>query len=278
MANTKEVFLVTGASTGIGLEMTRILAARGCDLVLVSRNAEKLEALARALRSQHGVTVHVCPVDLSVPGSADRVAHFTREQGIVVDGLVNNAGVGLYGDHLTLDPDALCNMLQLNITSLAQLCQLYGREFKQRRRGRILNVASTAAYQPSPYFAAYGASKTFVLHFSEALAKELEDHGVTVSCLSPGPTDTGFFSDVDKHAAHVQHFDKSERADARTVARIGIETMMAGRLSRIVGTKNNLRAWSTRLAPRSVVARFAKRLLKPSSMAQLGAVTSPADR
>jgi len=269
MADTAEVYVVTGASTGIGLEIARILAARGIHLVLVSRSADKLEVLAKELHRRHGITAHVCPVDLSVPGSAKDVARFTRERGIVVDGLVNNAGVGLYGEHTDLDPEALASMLHLNVLSLCELCQRYGLDFKRRKRGRILNVASTAAYQPAPYFAAYGASKTFVLNFSEALAMELEGDGVTVSCLSPGPTDTPFFRDVDKQSSRTPHFDRSARDDARTVARIGVDLMMSGGLSGVVGATNRLRIWSMRFAPRKLVARVAKRLLAPTHLSRL---------
>jgi short-subunit dehydrogenase len=142
---------------------------------------------------------------------------------------------------------------------------LYGAEMKARGSGRILNVASTAAYQPTPFFAAYGASKAFVLNFSEALAMELADHGVTVSCLSPGPTDTGFFAEIEARGVSSAHFDRAARHDARTVAQIGLDMLDAGALSRIVGAKNKLRAFSARLAPRAVVARFAKNLMRASA-------------
>lgn len=134
---------------------------------------------------------------------------------------------------------------------------------KQRRKGRILNIASTAAYQPAPFLAAYAASKAFVLSFSEALAKELEDDGVTISCLSPGPTDTGFFHDFDKRGIRNGFFDKDARVDARRVAEIGIRTMLQGKLSRIVGAGNYFQAASVRFAPRPMVANISKNLMKP---------------
>jgi short-subunit dehydrogenase len=136
---------------------------------------------------------------------------------------------------------------------------------KARGRGRILNIASTAAYQPTPFFAAYGASKTFVLHFSEALAKELEDFGVVVSCLSPGPTDTGFFGDMDRQGLSNDHFEKKSRHGAAYVAQVGIETLFNGDLSRIVGAKNYWRALSSRLVPRTVTASIAKGVMRSSS-------------
>jgi len=261
--STHKFALVTGASNGIGLEMARLLAALEYDLVLVSRNTGKLSQVADTLRKNHQVNVQVCAADLSEPGSAVRVFEFVAGQGLEVDVLINNAGVGLYGEHLELDLSDLDRMIQLNITSLIDLCLLFGQRMKSRGQGRILNISSTAAYQPAPYFAAYGASKSFVLNFSEAFAKELEDYGVTVSCLSPGPTDTSFFARVDALGIQNGHFDKGDRVDARTVAAIGIKMMMAGRISKIVGVKNYLRAWSGRLASRAMVARVSKNLLMP---------------
>ena len=263
MSARKDVALLTGASSGIGLEMAELLAGRGVDLVLVARSADKLEGLGEKLSRETGATVHVLSVDLSEPEGARRVFDFTRTQGIEIDILVNNAGVGVFGEHTSLDRDKLDRMLQLNINAVCDLCHLFGAGMRRRKKGRILNVASTAAYQPVPYFAAYGASKAFVLNFSEALAKEMEDHGVTVSCLSPGPTDTGFFSEIDQQGVRNSQFDKAGRVGARSVAEIGIEMMFKGQLSRVVGTTNNLVAFSSRLAPRTLVASISKRMLRP---------------
>lgn len=258
-----DVALITGASSGIGREMAHLLAARKHDLVLVSRRAGKLQELGGELAARHGVTVHLFPIDLAERGSARNVHAFTREKGLDVVVLINNAGVGLFGEHAALDPGELESMLQLNVVSLCESCRLFGEEMKRRKRGRILNIASTAAYQPTPYFAAYGASKSFVLHFSEALAKELEEHGVTVSCLSPGPTDTGFFGAIDERGIRIPHLGKKRRHDAKAVAAIGIDMMFKGRLSMIVGAGNYLRVLSVRLAPRAMVASLSMRLLKP---------------
>ena len=263
MSTRHDVALITGASSGIGREMARMLAARAYDLVLVSRRADKLEELAAELADRHQAAVHCFPVNLADRGSTLRVFRFTREKGLDVDVLINNAGVGVFGEHTDLDPDELESMLQLNVVALCESCRLFGEQMKRRKRGRILNVASTAAYQPTPYFAAYGASKSFVLHFSEALAKELEEHGVTVSCLSPGPTDTGFFGAIDERGRTNPHFDKKGRHDAREVAAIGIEMLFEGRLSKIVGAGNYLRALSCRFAPRAMVANVSKRMMKP---------------
>jgi len=259
----RDVALITGASSGIGREMARMLAAREHDLVLVGRSTDRLEELAEELTERHRVAVHCLSIDLAERGSALRVLGFTRGKGLEVAVLINNAGVGLYGEHTDLDPDELERMLQLNVVSLCGFCRRFGEEMKRRKRGRILNIASTAAYQPTPYFAAYGASKSFVLHFSEALAKELEEYGVTVSCLSPGPTDTGFFRAIDERGTTNACFGKKDRCSAKKVAAIGIEMRFEGRLSRIVGAGNYLRALSGRFASRAMVANVSKRMMKP---------------
>ena len=158
-------------------------------------------------------------------------------------------------------------MLQLNVIAVAELCQSYGVMMKKRNAGRILNIASTAAFQPTPYFAAYGASKAFVLCFSEALAKEMEDYGVSVSCLSPGPTDTAFFDSVDPQRIDDGHFfRKSARADPRTVAQEGVELMLRGGLSHVVGAANRFMIFGNRFAPSPLVAAISKRLLRPTAV------------
>ncbi len=251
--------LITGATSGIGLEMARQLAARGVNLVLVSRRASELDKLAQALQQEHSIAVTTLATDLAVAGAAAGLFEEVTRRQITVDWLVNNAGVGIYGEHADLDPQSVASMLLLNIVAVCDLSHRFGAQMRTRGSGRILNIASTAAYQPAPYFAAYGASKAFVLNFSEALAKELEDYGVTVSCLSPGPTDTAFFNGVDSQGVSVDHF--TQRDSAAAVAGMGIELMLRGGLSQIVGTKNFLRAFSARIAPRSVVAGYSKRFL-----------------
>jgi uncharacterized protein len=257
--------IVTGASSGIGFEMAKSLAGLAHDLVLVSRAEDKLEQAARQIRELFpAVTVHTLAVDLAAPDAGQRVFELTEKLGVEVDVLINNAGVGVYGEHVDLERAALDRMLQLNITSLCELCLLYGQQMKARGGGRILNIASTAAYQPTPFFAAYGASKAFVLNFSEGLAKELEDFGVTVSCVSPGPTDTAFFADLDGRGLSNDHFEKGARDRASDVARIGLEALFSGRLSQVVGKKNFWLTNMNRFAPRSMVARIAKGLMRTS--------------
>ena len=261
---SRSTTLLTGATSGIGLEMARLLAARGHRLVLASRGAHRLHEVAAALRHDHGVEVHTTPIDLSEAGAAQRLYDLTRRAGLQVDMLVNNAGFGMLEEHVAIDAERLQRMLQLNVVTLAELCHRFGADMKRRRSGRILNVASSAAYQPTPYFGAYGASKAFVLNFSEALAKELEDFGVSVSCLSPGPTDTAFFDAVEPgRLGGGHHLGKSGRADPRAVAQAGVDLMLSGGLSRVVGAGNRAMVFSNRFAPRTMVASISKRLLRP---------------
>jgi len=265
MNQQTQTVLITGASSGIGREFARLLAAEKHSLVLVARSAARLGELEEELRSEHGVEVHTLSKDLSQAGAAHGVLDFTRRAGLSIDILINNAGVGLYGDHVDQSLQRVDEMLRLNIDALSDLCLLYGGEMRRRGAGRILNVASAAAYQPTPFFAAYGASKAFVLNFSEALAMELADHGVTVSCFSPGPTDTGFFDAYDRQGQRTAHFEKSERDDVRRVAEIGLATLSSGELSRIVGAKNTLRAFALRFASRTMVAKISKGIMRASS-------------
>lgn len=262
--NPDTTTLITGGSGGIGLEMARLLAARGHRLLLASRDAGRLQAAEDELRCIHGTEVHVHAIDLSEPGAVQRLFEHTQRLGLRIDALVNNAGFGVVDEHVALDATQLQRMLQLDVVAVAELCHRYGGEMKQRRAGRILNVASTAAFQPTPYFAAYGAAKAFVLNFSEALAKEMEDYGVSVSCLAPGPTDTAFFDGVDpRRIAGGHFFSKAGRANPREVAEAGVALLLDGGLTHVVGLTNRLMILGNRFTPRSVVAAVSKRLLKP---------------
>jgi len=264
MSFKKQLALITGASSGIGLEMSCLLAERQHNLLLVSRSGDKLEKLAAELIDKYGVEVHYFVVDLAEPGSSQQVLNFVQDSDMLIDILINNAGVGVFGHHTDLNINTLGEMMQLNIISVCELCLLFGKIMKQHRKGRILNVASTAAYQPTPYFASYGASKSYILNFSEALAKELEDFGVTVSCLCPGPTDTGFFKSIDEHKKSNNHFAKINRQNPEEVAATGIDMLFKGHLSKIVGTRNYLTAFSSRFAPRTMVASVAKKVMQPN--------------
>lgn len=184
--------LVTGASSGIGREFAHALAERGANLVLVARRVEPMAVLAHEVQARHGVDVKVLSADLSVVGAAASLEAQLSGQGVAVDVLVNNAGMGVIGDFLEQAPASLSTMLNLNVIGLTELTQVFAAPMKARGGGYILLVASVAAFQPCPLFAAYAASKAYVLSFGEALHTELAPYGVVVSVLSPGVTDTEF--------------------------------------------------------------------------------------
>lgn len=193
--------LITGASAGIGAEFARRFAEQHHDLVLVARREQALTALADELRSQHGINVTVLAQDLSLPDSAAELHSRTAELGIDVDVLVNNAGFGTHGDLADADADRLAAEIQLNCGTLVGLTARYLPAMRARRRGTVINIASTAAFQPLPHMAVYGATKAFVLSFSEALWAEEKSHGIRVLAVCPGATATEFFDVAGESAA-----------------------------------------------------------------------------
>jgi short-subunit dehydrogenase len=223
MSNTA---LVTGASAGIGIELARLHAERGGDLVLVARRRDRLDALARELRSAHAVRVEVITADLSRSGAARRLAAKLSEKGLAIDALINNAGLGAHGPFHESDLARQQQMLQVNIVALTELTHLLLPGMVERGHGRVLNVGSTAGFLPGPLQAVYYASKAFVNSFSQALANELSGTGVTVTALCPGPVATEF-QDV-AGMQGVKGFDFA--ADARSVAECGYRAMEKGRL------------------------------------------------
>jgi short-subunit dehydrogenase len=247
----KETILVTGASSGIGLELARIAAADGHSLILVARNEERLRQLAQELQRAHGTQVTTIPLDLSTPGAAERLAAAIAERGLQVDGLINNAGYGLYGPFLEHDPADQLGIIQLNVAALTDLIQRFLPGMVSRGYGRILNVASVAAFVPGPYLAVYHATKAYVLSLSEALAVELRGTGVTVTALCPGPVITGF-QERSQMGLTAGHRLMLVRADA--VARQGYQAMRRGKRIAIPGLLNRLLVFGTRLAPRWGVA------------------------
>jgi uncharacterized protein len=253
----RKTALITGASFGIGLELARIFAREGYNLVLVARTADKLRQLASELEKAHGTRSLILAVDLSEPGAAAYVLDQTTRAGIDVDVLVNNAGFGQYGPFAENDLEECLRQIQLNITTLTHLTRLCLPMMIERESGRILNVASTAAFQPGPLMAVYYASKAYVLHFSEALANELQATGVTVTCLCPGPTATEFQKRANIAGTRLARLGSM---DAATVAEDGYRALMAGKVVAISGFKNWLVAQSIRVAPRRMVAAVARKL------------------
>ena len=248
--------LVTGASDGIGRELARIAAAHRDDVVLVARREGKLRDLAKELEQQHGVRAHVVPADLGQPGAGTEVAARVAALGIDVDHLINNAGFGIFGKFVETPLDIELQILQVNIVALTELTKRLLPGMIARGKGRILNVASTAAFLPGPLMAVYYASKAYVLSFSEAIANELAGSGVTVTVLCPGPTASGF-----QAAAHLEESKLvagKTLATSREVAQDGYDAMLAGKTVIVSGFSNKLVTLMPRLLPRGVVATIVR--------------------
>ncbi len=229
--------IITGASSGIGLEFARIMAANGHNLVLVARSHDTLTLLKQNLEASHAVKVEVQTIDLSKPGSAKKLYQTCKEKNWNIDCLVNNAGYGDYGPLDIEKVDGYQNMLQLNILCLTELTTYFVNEMKVLGKGRILNVGSIASFLPIPNFAVYAASKAYVRHFTEALNYELRGTGVSATLLSPGVTETGFVN-----RAQMQNAANANKGlmDAKTVALAGYKAMMKRQLSVTPGWKNKL--------------------------------------
>lgn len=259
---TKQTALITGASGGIGLELARIFAREGYNLVLVARSADKLTALAEVLATKFGITAIAHPADLTDPRAPDALFTAMQAQNIAVDVLVNNAGFATFGFFTETDLQRELAEIQLNITALTHLSKLFGREMATRRNGKIMNVASIAAFQPGPLMAVYYASKAYVLSFSEALANEMADFGVTVSVLCPGATVTDFFDRAEMGKSELMK--NMRMMDAATVAELGYRGLMRGQTVVITGWMNKILAFSNRFAPRSLTAKIARKLQQPT--------------
>ena len=257
MAATRPVALVTGASAGIGRELAGILAREGHDLVLVARREPELTALAAELKEKYGADSRVISADLSKARAAQTVV---KELGpsVEVDVLVNNAGFGGHGAFYERDRDADLRQIAVNITALTDLTRLLLPGMVQRRRGRVLNVASTAAFQPGPFMAVYYATKAYVLSFSEALSEEVKGTGVTVTCLCPGVTTTEF-----QKSAGVEDISLTKGPLAmspKDVAEAAYKGLASGRRLVIPGVANKIGVQSIRLSPRAAVLKVVRRL------------------
>lgn len=256
--SARKTALVTGASSGIGRELARLFARDGYDLVLVARNATRLEALAAEVRESHGTHALVLPTDLALPSAADEVYAHIESRGIRVDALVNNAGFNVYGPFAETDAAAELDMLQVNVIALTRLTKLVLPGMVRRGSGRILNLGSTGSFAPGPFDAVYCASKAYVLSFSEALAAELEGTGVTVTALCPGPTRTAFAT---RAGMTETPLFSGRVAEPSGVAETGYRALMRGRRVIVPGIGNALLAFSVRLSPRTLVASVGRRML-----------------
>jgi uncharacterized protein len=253
-AVNSEMVLITGASSGIGLELARCFAADGCRLVLLARNAEALETLARELRQAHQIEALVLTADLSLPETPAQVFKELQGRGVRVDVLVNNAGFGANGAFAGLPLQRQLEMIQVNITALTNLTGLFLPGMIERRRGGVFNVGSLAGFLPGPGMAVYYATKAFVLTFTEALAEELIGTGVTATALCPGPTATNF--------GNISHGQKMRRLDtpkmpAAAVARYGHRAFRKDRWLAIPGWQYHFLVFLIRILPRWCVRKLA---------------------
>lgn len=250
------IVLITGASSGLGAEFARLCAADGKNLVLIARSADALGVLAEDLRKAHGVAVEVLAGDLATPDAVEHFMAALAVRNLEIDELINNAGVGKLSPFAGTDERALRGMIDLNVSALTMLTRALLPQMIARKRGRILNVASTAAFQPGPLMAVYYATKAYVLHWSLAVGNELAGSGITVTCLCPGPTHTGF----QKTAGMLESplFKKFQTMDARSVARAGYDAMLRGKPMIVPGTMNKVGAFATRLIPRTLAAKIAR--------------------
>jgi short-subunit dehydrogenase len=248
--------LITGASSGIGEAFARALAARGDDVVLVARSAGRLEALAADLSAKHGVRAHVLPADLADPGAVAALVAELSARGLTVATLINNAGFGTHGEFASLDGARERDEVLVNVLAPVMLAHALLPAMIARKSGAIVNVGSTASFQPVPYMAVYGATKAFVLSFSEALAEEVRVHGVRVVALCPGQTDTAFFAGIDD--ARVGRARTTEQ-----VVDTALRALKRGRVVAVDGFANYVLANANRLAPRRLVARVAATMQRP---------------
>jgi uncharacterized protein len=248
--------LITGGSVGIGLELARQFATHGHDLILVARGRDRLEAAAGVLEGRYGIRVTVIPSDLADPDSPQRLYDAVLEEGIDVAYLVNNAGFGLGGEFADTDLNTELDMIQVNVASVVHLTKLFMQPMLKRKAGGILNVASTAAFQPGPLMSIYYASKAFVLSFSEALAEELRNSGVHVTCLCPGATATNFADTAG--TSNTRLFAKLGVESAEDVARIGYNALMRGDRVAMTTMRNRVMILSERFAPRRLVTRLSR--------------------
>jgi uncharacterized protein len=253
--------LVTGASAGIGAALAEVFAEHGHDLILVARRRDKLEAHAAAIEKRFSVNTTCIVEDLADAQGPRRLFEAVSAQGLEVEHLVNNAGVGLYGKFATTDLDAELKMIQLNVTSVMEITKRFLPGMLARRRGRILNVASTAAFVPGPWMSIYYATKAFVLSFSGAIDYELRAGGITVTTLCPGPTESEF--KVHAGSQRSRLFEAFVM-DAATVARAGYHGMMKGKTVVVPGFRNKLIPMAARFIPRPMIATMSHKAARPS--------------
>jgi uncharacterized protein len=253
--------LVTGASAGIGEAIAVELAEAGVNLVLTARRRERLDLLAERLSAGHSIEARVIVADLTLPESPQQIFDATEGAGLPVDVLVNNAGFGEYGEFLRSSMEMQLNMVQVNCAAVVHLTRLFLPRMVERRRGGVLIVASTASYQPVPYLATYGATKAFDRMLAEALAEEVKRHGVRVSALCPGPTESEF-----AQVAGEREGDPRKPQSAAQVARLGLEGLAEGKHWVIPYLAGRLHVFAQRFVPRRVVSTAVERMFRPPTV------------
>jgi uncharacterized protein len=260
MAQASRTALITGASAGIGRELAKLFAQDHYNLILVARNGARLTQLADELQQQFGITAKAFPLDLSSSAAPQFLFDQLARENISVDILVNNAGYGKLGAFSDVPYEESAGQIDLNITALTHLAKLFLALMLERKSGKILNVASTAGFQPGPLMAVYYATKAYVISFSEAIANELQGTGVTITCLCPGATDTEFQTRAGTEQTAL--FRRMRPMDAATVARDGYRALMKGKPLVISGFRNRLLTQSLRVGPRRLVTAISRKILE----------------
>ncbi|HEX6554308.1 MAG TPA: SDR family oxidoreductase [Ktedonobacteraceae bacterium] len=249
--------LITGASSGIGYELTRLFAHDGYNLVLVARNQKQLMQIADEFKETYSVSAKVISKDLTAASAPEEIFTELQQESIGIDALVNNAGFATYGLFSETDLDAELQLMQVNMVTLTHLTKLFLPGMLNKRTGKILNLASTAAFQPGPLMAVYYATKAYVLSFSEALANELHGTGVSVTALCPGPTESGFQKKANMEDSKLF---SGKIMDAQTVARIGYRGLMTNKTVVIPGLRNKILVETVRFSPRKMVTRVVRNM------------------
>jgi len=250
--------LITGSAHGIGYQLAYVFASHSYNLVLVDKDQEKLEVIAEDFLQKFGISVKTLVKDLSISTSPEEIFTELQQAAIKIDVLVNNAGFGTYGLFNETDLSTELNMLQVNIVSLTHFTKLFLKDMITQGYGKILNVASVAAFQPGPLMAVYFATKAYVLSFSEAIANELEGTGVTVTTLCPGPTASEFQKAAAMEESKISHVNRMMNTE--TVAKIGYDGLMANKKTVIPGLRNKILVKSVQLAPRNIVSKVVRNM------------------